>query len=485
MNYRIAMNDELYHHGIDGMHWGVRNGPPYPLDSKTHNKVVSRSKDSYGIKESKKDYKQSKKEYHKAFNKAYRYSSNHPITQNYGRGKKKSDSLWDDAYDKANKLRRDKQVYKNNVSKYKEDKRASSKLSDKQKLALKIGAGIVATGLVAYGAYKLGAVDKFKKFRNRNVLSAQQLKDMGIDVIEPNRIKFSGANKKIGIGNLGKASIEKGSKIGRYIDADGLPRMTNPRTDDEILNAINPGRVAIPGTKKKIFETIRGSSENCMLCTTSYELQKRGYDIKAGFSDRGFTPQGLFPKIYKDYRGLDRVKGKNAVETYQNIIDHIDKYEDGARGNIIVYWNPMLGSGGHSMIWEKQNGKVVFKDGQTGVIYKDFANEILKMANYDDAVNILRTDNLTIDPDGIKQFMNLDAKVSDTYKKNMGRVLTSKTAINTYETVGVTAAGIASNKYDKQQQKNYAIRRYKQEHPETKMSDSEIWASVQNSRKKR
>ena len=22
---------ELQHHGIDGMHWGVRNGPPYPL----------------------------------------------------------------------------------------------------------------------------------------------------------------------------------------------------------------------------------------------------------------------------------------------------------------------------------------------------------------------------------------------------------------------------------------------------------------------
>lgn len=41
--YKIT-SDEIKHHGIDGMHWGERNGPPYPLSREKHNKVVRSSK---------------------------------------------------------------------------------------------------------------------------------------------------------------------------------------------------------------------------------------------------------------------------------------------------------------------------------------------------------------------------------------------------------------------------------------------------------
>lgn len=36
-----ATSDYLEHYGITGQKWGVRNGPPYPLDKKSHDKVVS------------------------------------------------------------------------------------------------------------------------------------------------------------------------------------------------------------------------------------------------------------------------------------------------------------------------------------------------------------------------------------------------------------------------------------------------------------
>lgn len=39
----VTYGGSLSHHGIKGQSWGVKNGPPYPLDKKTHNQVVKGS----------------------------------------------------------------------------------------------------------------------------------------------------------------------------------------------------------------------------------------------------------------------------------------------------------------------------------------------------------------------------------------------------------------------------------------------------------
>ena len=33
MQVKRLRNDELYHHGVKGQSWGVKNGPPYPLNA--------------------------------------------------------------------------------------------------------------------------------------------------------------------------------------------------------------------------------------------------------------------------------------------------------------------------------------------------------------------------------------------------------------------------------------------------------------------
>lgn len=38
---------ELYHHGIEGQRWGVRNGPPYPLKRGKLSKIKSKIKNRF------------------------------------------------------------------------------------------------------------------------------------------------------------------------------------------------------------------------------------------------------------------------------------------------------------------------------------------------------------------------------------------------------------------------------------------------------
>ena len=91
-------SEELMHYGIPGMKWGHRKAQ---TTSSTYNKVRS----------TKAAYKQAKKQYSKDFNKAYGYTTRHPISQFVGK-KAESDRRWDKAYDSADKLNSTKTAYK-------------------------------------------------------------------------------------------------------------------------------------------------------------------------------------------------------------------------------------------------------------------------------------------------------------------------------------------------------------------------------------
>lgn len=316
-------------------------------------------------------------------------------------------------------------------SKKKTEETPKKGLTDKQKKAIKIGAAVVGTALVAYGGYKLSQI-------------------------------YSGAGSKI--------------------DPETGFRMINKNMSDaDNLLAVNPGRVRFL-SKERNLEIIDGSSTNCMLCTTAYEFRKRGLDVHAGLekTGRGYLPDNLFPKIFKDYKGTTKIQpdtGKSLSDLYdapKKLLGDIEKFAEaegpGSRGNVVVWWKQ---GGGHSMIWENVDGKIVFKDGQTNTVYDDFSKQILKHANLSKPVEMLRTDNLTINTDTAKNFLNTDTLLK-TYVDHGGEIAT-KAATSPVGQLGIyasayTAAGVALVKANTK----VAVNNYRKEHPNTRLTDKEI-----------
>ena len=111
----------LAHHGILGMHWGKRNGPPYPLDAADH----SQSEKKAGYKKS------------------------------LGGGRNES------LYDRKSS-----------------DNKKKSHLTDKQKKALKIGAAAVGTALVAYGGYRLATSPKARQLLTKGITGERNVQDL-------------------------------------------------------------------------------------------------------------------------------------------------------------------------------------------------------------------------------------------------------------------------------------------------------------------
>ena len=393
----IIANGELYscndlqHHGIKGMKWGVRRfqNPDGSLTAAGRRRYdVGEARQT--MKDAKADMRSAKKEYDRAYNKAYNYSSRHYVSQFTNKKRiKESDKRWGDAYVKANEYNDTVKKYKTAKKEYKAVKRQSNDggLTEGQKKAIKIGAAVAATALVAYGTYKLGAVGKVAKLAKVGLTKTDDVARVDIPKVDIPRIDIPRANIPTVGGKM--SNIEK-----------------------QMLR-VNP-----------FYTTVnQGSFMNCGNCTIALEARLRGLPYAAKQNPNGMT----WSSFLSNFKGLseksftnldDIIDPKNVKASIENGI--ANAYDDGARGAIVLNHN----NGAHFFNWTKEGGKVKFYDAQNpkadlDALFKDYKRAIFNSKTTASGVGVetkaVRLDNLEFNDDILHETI-IDTRSAEQFK---------------------------------------------------------------------
>lgn len=246
---------------------------------------------------------------------------------------------------------------------------------------------------------------KPKKNSNKSELALWMMK-LGVDVLSLNPVGLT--LDIIRGGEAAVASIKernnKKRREGLKTDPKtGLKLKASETTPEEDMKRINPS----------VYDFDTNTKNNCMLCTTAYELNRRGYDVSAGKTTKGFTANTVkewFPKAeVKDAynppafseewkKSRQRASWGINKELSEQTINELKKQPNGARGNIMVTFATM---GGHSMVYEVNDGNVIIRDCQINQTYK----KPEKILNSCATVQYARTDNVDFDIEKIKEIV--------------------------------------------------------------------------------
>jgi len=203
---------------------------------------------------------------------------------------------------------------------------------------------------------------------------------------------------------MAKSKAEK-RKQGEPVDEEtGLHLKQNTNASrEEDLKDVNPGWKNLATNTK----------HNCMCCTATYDMRRRGYDVTANEVQFGYD-YGDVTRWYPDakVKHLDTEKlerkyvhkySEDSQKQYkQEVNEQLQKelvaQGDGARGNLMVTWD---GGGGHSMAYEVVDGVAYVYDGQANM--KMDTMNVVAVANN---IQYARLDNVDFDPEKIKEVVH-------------------------------------------------------------------------------
>lgn len=176
----------------------------------------------------------------------------------------------------------------------------------------------------------------------------------------------------------------------------GLPLKNKEMTPKEDIKHVNPG----------FKNGENDTTNNCPFCVTAYEIRRRGFDVRAGKTEKGRTQEEI-SKFYKenkkftniDFQGKDKEHVPTSKDISNSITENLLKDNpDGSRGTMSLHWRT---GGGHVINYEIKDGKVMLLDGQSNKIYN--INKLATRMHPYAGFGYLRTDNLTPDYEFLKK----------------------------------------------------------------------------------
>lgn len=353
-NYTITYSNELYHHGILGQKWGVRNGPPYPLSSGDH----SASEKKAGWKKS---------------------LNNSGSTSSVRRKLNPSGIV------NAGKVGAKYDFSKDNNP----------------------GANAKALSSTAYSFGKQIMSNQLSTIAKAGV---QALIDSG--ALAESVANFAGPAATIAT----KVAIEGGERIAnKILTTNEKKRLDEIRKDQAIdpetglhLKSANDNSDDVMAVNPKYHNDTAsiGATSNCYRCTVAYDLRKRGYDVSAGLTLSGVNPRIASKILYgtsKYTKGKGSLLGaytkEGNVKLAKDMVNKLSSQPD-SRGQLAVYW-PF--GGGHSMAYEVNGGKVTIIDAQTG--HKYTGQDVEDVFASTTGASFMRLDNLEPNKKALKRYV--------------------------------------------------------------------------------
>ena len=170
-------------------------------------------------------------------------------------------------------------------------------------------------------------------------------------------------------------AAEKRLSLAETDEKTGLKKKKSETTAEQDMKLTNPGY----GN----FNT--NTKNNCVLCSTAFELRRRGYDVIAGKAGVGYSADE-YTKWFKGAKTTYNAAStgtkaptlpnpKRSAELKSWAESNILSQGEGARGYLSAAWSSYSG---HSMAYEVKNNKVVVYDAQCGK--KQSLNKIARMS---------------------------------------------------------------------------------------------------------